>query len=59
MGLAARTEGIFYGKPTGSNSERTTAAVVAEVNDDADRWLRSIVGGLVAGLKLGFGLDWA
>ena len=46
MGLVARTEGIFYGKPTGRNSERTTMAVVAEViNDDADRWLRSIVGG--------------
>ena len=45
MGLVARTEGIFYGKPTGRNSERTTMAVVAEVNNDADRWLRSIVGG--------------
>ena len=45
MGLVARTEGIFYGKLTGRSSERTTMAVVAEVNDDADRWLRSIVGG--------------
>ena len=45
MGLVARTEDIFYGKPTGRNSERTTMAVVAEVNNDADRWLRSIVGG--------------
>ena len=45
MGLAARTEGIFYGKPAGRNSERTAMAVVAQVNDDADRWLRSTVGG--------------
>ena len=45
MGLVARTEDIFHGKPTGCNSERTTMAVVAQINDDADRWLRSIVGG--------------
>ena len=31
MGLVARTEGIFYGKPTGRNSERTTMAVVEEI----------------------------
>ena len=37
--------GLFYGKPTGRNSERTAMAVVAEANDDADRWLRSTVGG--------------
>ena len=46
MGLVTRTEGIFFGKPTGRRSERTTMAVVAaEVNDDADRWLRLGVGG--------------
>ena len=45
MGLVACTEGIFYGKPAGRNSERTMVVVVAEINDDADRWLRSIVGG--------------
>ena len=45
MGLVARTEDIFYGKSTGRRSERTTMAVVAEVNDDADRHLRTIVGG--------------
>ena len=35
MSLVACTEGIFFGKPTGRRSERTTMAVVAEVNDDA------------------------
>ena len=45
MGLAVLTENIFYGKPTGRRSERTTMAVVAQHNDGADRWLRSIVSG--------------
>ena len=38
MGLVARTEDILYSKPTGRSSERTTMAVVAQINDDADRW---------------------
>ena len=45
MGLVARTHGIFYGPPLGRASERTTMAVVAEVNDDADRYLRMQVAG--------------
>ena len=45
MGLAVLTENIFFGKPTGRRSERTTMAVVAQPNDGADRWLRSIVSG--------------
>ena len=45
MGLVTCVEDIFFGKATGRRSERTTMAVVDEVNDDADRWLRSIVGG--------------
>ena len=45
MGLVARTEDIFFGKPAGCSSEHTTMAVVAEVNNDADRYLRTIVGG--------------
>ena len=45
MGIIARTQGIFYGPPTGRGSERTTMAVVAEINDDADRFLRMVVGG--------------
>ena len=45
MGLVTRADGIFFGKATGRRSERTKVAVVAEVNDDADRWLRSIIGG--------------
>ena len=45
MGLAVLTENIFFGKPTGRRSERTTMAVVAQHNDGADRWLRSIVSG--------------
>ena len=44
MGRVALTENIFFGKPTGRSSERTTMAVVAQINDDADRWLRSVVG---------------
>ena len=45
MGLVTRVEDIFFGKATGRRSERTAMAVVAEVNDDADRHLRTIVGG--------------
>ena len=45
MGLAVLTENIFFGKPTGRRSERTTMAVVAQHNDGADRSLRSIVSG--------------
>ena len=45
MGLVARTEDIFYGPPMGRDSDRTTIAVVAEINDDADRFLRSVVSG--------------
>jgi len=44
-GLVARTEGIFFGPPMGRTSERTTMAVVAEINNDADRYLRMIVNG--------------
>ena len=39
---SALTENIFSGKPTGRSSERTTMAVVAQINDDAGRWLRSV-----------------
>ena len=45
MGLVTRVEGIFFGKSTGRRLERTTMAVLSELNDDADRWLRSIIGG--------------
>ena len=45
MGLVARTEGIFFGPPMGRSSNRTTTAVVAEINNDADRHLRLIVNG--------------
>ena len=45
MGLVARTEGIFYGSPMGRDSDRTAMAVVAEINDDADRFLWSVVSG--------------
>ena len=47
MGLVAvaLTAGIFYSKPTSRSSERTAMAVVPQINDDADRWLRSVVGG--------------
>ena len=45
MGLAALPENIFFGKPTGRRSERTTMAVVAQPNDGAGRWLRSIASG--------------
>ena len=37
MGLVALNDHIFFGKPTGRSSERTTMAVVAQVNDDAGR----------------------
>ena len=45
MGLSVLTENIFYGKPTGRRSERTTMAVIAQYNDGADRWLRSVLSG--------------
>ena len=45
MGIVARTEDIFFSPPTGRSSERTTTAVVAEINNDADRYLRMIVNG--------------
>ena len=45
MGLVARTEGIFFGPPMGRSSERTTMAMVAEINNDVDRYLRVIVNG--------------
>ena len=45
MGLVALNDHIFFGKPIGRSSERTAMAVVAQFNDDADRWLRSVVGG--------------
>ena len=45
MGLTVLTENIFFGKPTGRRSERTTMAVVAQYTDGTDRWLRSILSG--------------
>ena len=45
MGLTVLTENIFYGKPTGRRSERTTMAVIAQHNGGADRWLRSVLSG--------------
>ena len=45
MDLMARTQGIFYGPATGRDSERTTTAVFAEANDDANRFLRMVFGG--------------
>ena len=33
MGLTVLTENIFYGKPTGRRSERTTMVVIAQYND--------------------------
>ena len=45
MGLTVLAEHIFYGKPTGRRSERTTMAVVAQSTDATDRWLRSILSG--------------
>ena len=45
MGLVALNQHTFFGKPTGRRSERTTMAVVAQVNDGAGRWLRSVVSG--------------
>ena len=35
MGLSVLTENIFYGKPTGRRSERTTMAVIAQNNNGA------------------------
>ena len=45
MGLTVLAEHIFYGKPTGRRSERTTMAVVAQTTDGTDRWPRSILSG--------------
>ena len=45
MGLSVLTENIFYGKPTGRRSERTTMAVIAQYNDGTGRWLRSVLSG--------------
>ena len=44
MGLVALNQHLFFGKPTGRRSERTTAAVVAQVNDGAGRWPLASVG---------------
>ena len=51
MGLvvARRAQGILYGPAAspaaGRGADRTTMAVVAEVNDDAGHFLRMVVGG--------------
>ena len=45
MGLTVLTQNIYLGKPTGPRSERVTMAVIAQPNDEADRWLRSIMSG--------------
>ena len=45
MGLVARAGGIFLGSPMGHGSDRTTMAVVAEINDGADCYLKMIVNG--------------
>ena len=45
MGLTVQAEHIFFGTPSGRRSERTTMAVVAQHNDGADRWLRTIISG--------------
>ena len=45
MGLIAKTRDIFLGPNVGRDSSRTTMAVVAQPNDDADRFLRSVVSG--------------
>ena len=45
MGLVARAQEIFYGPATGRGADRTTMAVVVEVNDDAGRFLRMVLGG--------------
>ena len=39
---SARTQGVLYGPPTGRGSERTKMAVVAEINDEADRLLKMV-----------------
>ena len=38
MGLAVLTENLFFGKPTGRRSERTTMAVVARRATQRRRW---------------------
>ena len=45
MGLTVRSEHIFFGTPSGRQSERITMAVVAQPNEGADRWLRSVLSG--------------
>ena len=45
MGLVARTEDIFFGSPMGRGSDSPTMAVVAEIKNDADRYLKMIVNG--------------
>jgi hypothetical protein len=45
MGLIAKTRDIFLGPVVGRDSARTTMAVVGQPNDDADRFLRSVVSG--------------
>ena len=45
MGLIAKTRDIFLGPNVGRDSSRTTMAVVAQANDDADRFLRSVASG--------------
>ena len=41
----ARAEGIFFGSAMGRGSDRTAMAVVAEINDEAHRYLKMIVNG--------------
>ena len=45
MGLIVCADEMFYAPPAGRGSDRTTMAVVAEINDDADHFLRSVVSG--------------
>ena len=45
MGYIALPQGIAYGPTTERNRERTTMALVGQVNDDADRFLRMATNG--------------
>ena len=45
MGLVARVRDISLGPVVGRDSARTSMAVVAQINDDADRFLRMVVSG--------------
>ena len=45
MGLIAKARDIFLGPNVGRDSSRTTMAVVAQANDEADRFLRMVVSG--------------